>query len=122
MVRGMSETLIYHLARAREWQAAEDAGVYRGSPEDRRDGFLHFSTWGAIQQSAAKHRAGEADLLLIEVNADPIAADLKWEKSGSRGAVLFPHLYGELPLSAVTRIAPLPLDEATGLHIFPDWF
>ncbi|MFD2264007.1 DUF952 domain-containing protein [Lacibacterium aquatile] len=118
----MSETLIYHLARAKEWQAAEAAGVYRGSPEDRRDGFLHFSTSAAIKQSAAKHRAGEADLLLVEVNAEPLAADIKWEGSASRGAILFPHLYGDLPLSAVTRIAPLPLDEATGLHIFPDWF
>ena len=37
----------------------------------------------------------------------------------SRGGDLFPHLYGELPLSAVIWEKPLLLDEA-GNHIFPE--
>jgi uncharacterized protein (DUF952 family) len=34
---------------------------------------------------------------------------------------LFPHLYGELPLKAVHRVDPLPLDE-TGRHAFPRFY
>jgi uncharacterized protein (DUF952 family) len=45
-----------------------------------------------------------------------LGAHLKWEPS--RGGMLFPHLYGELPLQAVLRVDPLPLDAAER-HIFP---
>ena len=41
---------------------------------------------------------------------------LKWEPS--RGGALFPHLYGELPVTAALWVKPLPLDSA-GLHVFP---
>jgi uncharacterized protein (DUF952 family) len=37
----------------------------------------------------------------------------------SRGGDLFPHLYGELPLSAVRWAKPLPLG-AHGRHDFPE--
>lgn len=114
----MSASLIYHLARAAEWAAATAEGTYHGSVEDRRDGYLHFSTAAQIRVSAARHRAGEAGLLLIEADADRLGEALKWEES--RGGALFPHLYGPLPLTAVLRTAPLPLDEA-GLHQFPEW-
>jgi len=37
----------------------------------------------------------------------------------SRGGALFPHLYAEMPLSAVKWVKPLPLG-ADGRHEFPD--
>jgi uncharacterized protein (DUF952 family) len=90
--------------------------VYRGSAVDRRDGFIHFSTAAQAAETAARHFAGQHDLLLIAVDADALGARLKWEPS--RGGALFPHLYGELPLSAVRRVDPLPLG-ADGRHQFP---
>ena len=36
--------VIYHLARDAEWREAERAGRYVGTADDRRDGFLRFST------------------------------------------------------------------------------
>lgn len=110
--------LIYHLARKPAWEAAQQAGQYEGTPEDRADGFMHFSTATQVAESAAKHRRGEADLILLGV--DPAALDsdaLKWEVS--RGGQLFPHLYAALPLSAVRRADPLPLGP-DGLHLFPE--
>lgn len=114
----MSAALIYHLARAPEWAVAEQSGIYHGAAEDRRDGFLHFSAGEHIRESAARHRSGEAGLLVVEVRAADLGEALKWEIS--RNGIAFPHLYGPLTLQAVTRTAPLPLDEA-GQHIFPDW-
>lgn len=113
------EKLIYTLVRATDWQAAEEAGAYHGSADDRRDGFLHFSTAAQLRASAAKHRAGITDLLMLEVAADALDEALKWEtaSSGSRPG-LFPHLYGALPLGAVTQVVPLPLGD-DGLHQFP---
>ncbi|MEQ8370504.1 MAG: DUF952 domain-containing protein [Alphaproteobacteria bacterium] len=108
--------LIYHLARAAEWRAAQASGVYDGSAEDRADGFLHFSTAAQIEESAARHRAGEADLVLLQVDGAAAGDALKWE--ASRGGALFPHLYGSLPVAMVHRAEPLPLDDS-GRHVFP---
>ncbi|MDE2073216.1 MAG: DUF952 domain-containing protein, partial [Alphaproteobacteria bacterium] len=36
--------LIFKIVHRPEWQAARAAGAYAGSPKDRSDGFLHFST------------------------------------------------------------------------------
>ena len=113
------EKLIYTLVRAADWRAAEQAGAYHGSADDRRDGFLHFSTAAQLRASAAKHRAGIADLLMVEVSTAALGAALKWEPaSGGSSPGLFPHLYGVLPLAAVQQVVPLPLG-ADGLHQFP---
>jgi uncharacterized protein (DUF952 family) len=114
------EKLIYTLVRGSDWREAEAAGAYRGSADDARDGFLHFSSAAQVRESAAKHRAGEADLWLVEVETAPLGAALKWEPAGKR-AGLFPHLYAALPLSAVKRVVRLPLG-ADGRHVFPEGF
>jgi uncharacterized protein (DUF952 family) len=113
------ETLIYTLVRAADWQAAEAAGAYAGSAEDARDGFLHFSTAAQLRATAAKHRAGVADLVMVEADAAALGDALRWEPAagGSRPG-LFPHLYAALPIAAVTRAVPLPLGP-DGAHVFP---
>jgi len=109
-------TIIYHMCRADEWQAAQSSGFYLGSSQDVADGFMHFSTAPQIVESAAKHRAGQTGLLLLAVDADALGPALKWE--ASRGGQLFPHLYAALPISAARWAKPLPLG-ADGHHIFP---
>ncbi len=109
-------TLIYKICTAADWQQAEAAGAYRGSAADGADGFIHFSTAEQAPATAAKWFAGQRDLVLVAVDAQALGDRLKWEPS--RGGALFPHLYGELPLAAVRRVDPLPLD-AQGRHRFP---
>jgi uncharacterized protein (DUF952 family) len=110
---------VYTLVRAADWRAAEALGFYQGSADDVRDGFLHFSAAEQLRASAAKHRAGIADLLMVEVAAAALGEALKWEAaSGGSRLGLFPHLYGELPMSAVRRVVALPL-AADGAHHFP---
>jgi uncharacterized protein (DUF952 family) len=92
-------TLIYKLVSAAEWQEAERAGVYTGSADDRRDGFIHCSAADQVAETATKWFAGVPDLLLIAVDAEALGSTLKWEPA--RGGALFPHIYGVLPLSAV---------------------
>ena len=107
---------IYHICRNDEWQAAVAAGLYPGSSQDAADGFIHFSTAGQVADSAARHRAGQAGLVLVAVAADGLGPALKWECS--RQGALFPHLYGPLPRAAVRWVRELPLD-AAGRHVFP---
>jgi len=114
------QPMIHTLVRLTDWNAAEQAGAYGGSADDRRDGYLHFSTADQLRASAARHRAGQPDLLLVSVDAAALGAALVWEPAagGSRPG-LFPHLYGPLPLAAVRRVVPLPLGPDL-LHVFPD--
>ena len=114
VIRGMNT--IYKICTATEWRSAERNGVYRGSAVDHRDGFIHFSTGRQAAETAARHFAGQRDLVVLTVDAGKLGERLKWEPS--RGGALFPHLYGDLPISAVRKVDPLPLDDA-GQHVFP---
>lgn len=111
---------IYTMVRDADWRAAEREGRYAGSADDARDGFLHFSTAGQLRASAARHRAGVADLWLLEVATAPLGEALRWEAAagGSRPG-LFPHLYAMLPIGAVLSAIRLPLGP-DGSHQFPD--
>ncbi|GLQ07989.1 DUF952 domain-containing protein [Sneathiella chinensis] len=109
-------TFIYHMADKEDWAAARHAGFYAGTANDKADGFIHFSTGETVVGSAAKHRAGQENLILLTVDSDALGDALKWEPA--RGGILFPHLYGLLDPALVLREEPLPLGP-DGLHIFP---
>src|ERR1700680_3692545 len=98
----MSET-VYKIARASEWEAAQEAGVYLGSPDDRRDGYIHLCSAAQLQGTYQKHFTGERDLLLVEIDAARLQHRLRWESS--RGGERFPHLYGPLRLADVESIS-----------------
>jgi uncharacterized protein (DUF952 family) len=110
-------TTIYKICERAAWQAAERAGLYRGSEADARDGFIHFSTASQVAETAAKHFAGQTDLMLVAVDGGALGADLKWEPS--RGGDLFPHLYAALPVAAV-RWARSLADEINGRRALPE--
>ena len=82
-------------------------GVFTGALIDVTDGFIHFSTASQAAETARRHFAGQADLLLVAIDADRLGAALRYE--ASRGGDLFPHLYAPLELSAVRWVKPLPL-------------
>jgi uncharacterized protein (DUF952 family) len=109
-------SLIYKICPRALWHEAERAGVFRGAPVDRADGYIHFSTAAQVRETAARHFAGQDDLVLVAVEADALGPALRWEPS--RGGALFPHLYGDLPLRCVRRVEPLRLG-ADGVHHFP---
>src|SRR6202035_5938401 len=110
-------SLIYKICEHAPWREAEREQVFRGAPVDLADGFIHFSTADQVRETAAKHFAGAADLVLAAVEAGRLGPALRWEPS--RGGALFPHLYADLPLAAVQWVAPLPLG-SDRRHRFPD--
>jgi uncharacterized protein (DUF952 family) len=114
---GTVPATIYKICESALWREAEAVGLFRGAPIDTRDGFVHFSTATQVQETAARHFAGAADLMLIAVDAAALGDALKWEVS--RGGDLFPHLYGTLPLTAVLWARPLPLGRDRR-HVFPE--
>ena len=108
---------IYKICSASAWREAERQGVYRGSADDARDGFIHFSANSQVAGTAEKHFAGQTGLVLIAVEADALGAALRWERS--RNDELFPHLHGELDLGAVIGIHDMPA-RFDGTHDIPE--
>ena len=96
----MSEAVAYKIIAANEWAGIVADGAYSGSEVDHVDGYIHLSTQGQFAETAGKHYADRADLLRLTVDLAALGETVVWEPS--RGGQLFPHIYGPLPISAVT--------------------
>lgn len=131
----MQVKTIYKIMTAGEWEAVRAEGVYRGSAQDQRDGFIHLSTAAQMAETARKHFSGVPDLVVLAIDIEVLeklhtpsgegatvspeeerrdeeVSPLRWEPS--RGGDLFPHLYALLPSAAVQNVTPAPLaDDGT---------
>lgn len=111
-----ADKIIYKITPRVAWEEAEQRGKFEGAAIDLQDGYIHFSSSDQVAETAAKHFAGQHDLLLVAVDADSLDDALKWEVS--RGGALFPHLYAHLSMQSVLWAKPMPLSE-DGEHIIP---
>ncbi|GAA2208236.1 DUF952 domain-containing protein [Nonomuraea monospora] len=94
--------LIHHLALRADWESAQKAGEYRVSTLGRtleQEGFIHCSRDQA--QLDGVHTAYYSHLAepLLVLDIDPAGLDVRVENG-------FPHLYGPLPITAVTATRP----------------
>lgn len=110
-------TTIYKICPASLWRAAVADGIFRGSPVDLADGYIHFSTAKQVNETAAKYFAGQDDLILVAFDDAMLGVEVRYEPS--RGGQLFPHLYAPLDPKLALWVKPLPLDAGSG-HIFPE--
>ena len=101
--------LAFKIISTQDWTAVETARRYGGSTVDRADGYIHMSTTAQLAETARKHYAGKLDLMLLSVDLTCLGCALVWEPS--RGGDLFPHLYDDLPLSAVTDARPFTVSD-----------
>ncbi|MCB1407607.1 MAG: DUF952 domain-containing protein [Rhodobacteraceae bacterium] len=108
--------LVYKIFRRPEWDEFVAAGRTLGAPIDLIDGYIHLSTASQVAETAAKHFAGQSNLVLVAVETGALGADLRWEPS--RGGALFPHLYRPMIAADVVWDKSLPLGAAG--HIFPE--
>ncbi len=109
--------LVYKIVDADLWESARQSGSFRGAGIDAEDGFIHLSAANQVQETARLHFAGQANLVLVEFDANQLGNDLRWE--ASRGGQLFPHFYGEIPVQMAGHIWPLPLNE-DGIPVLPE--
>ncbi|NML94036.1 DUF952 domain-containing protein [Novosphingobium olei] len=107
----MSETpqVAYKVLTAPQMAQLEADAVFKGAPVDLADGYIHLSTEAQLAETIDKHFAGQDDLHLATVDLAVLGDAVKWEPS--RGGQLFPHIYADLPLSAVLAYGPLRRDE-----------
>lgn len=101
---------IFHLTTSAEWDAAQSAGSYTGSTRGRtlaEEGFIHCSRgdqWPRVRDQFY----ADLDESLVLLKIDPDRLDVPVVDEAAPGSEeTFPHLYGPLPLAAVTQVIPL---------------
>lgn len=98
----MTDARAYKIYTPTQWAERSADGPLPWAPVDLDDGFMHLSTAGQILETANKHFGGQTSVVLLEVHLHRLPQGrLRWEPS--RGGALFPHVYGELPKTAVGR-------------------
>lgn len=97
--------IVYKIVPRAAWEEAEREGLYRGSADDVRDGFIHLSLAEQLEGTLERHFAGQRGLLLVSFDAQALAPALRFEPS--RGGALFPHYYGALPTSRALSVAAI---------------
>lgn len=101
------ETL-FHITTDAAWQAARTLGRYEGDTL-ATEGFIHCSTRGQVVEVANRYYAGRQGLVVLSIDAGAVGAEIRYEDLDG-GDKPFPHIYGPLPLAAVTAVRPLEPD------------
>lgn len=96
------DNYIYKALTPNQWAAFQSGGVFTGSPVDLADGYIHLSCASELKATLDKWYADQAQVVLLQVKTSAIEAQLKYEVS--RGGVDFPHLYADLPMSAIGQV------------------
>jgi uncharacterized protein (DUF952 family) len=76
-------------------------------------GFVHLSAPAQVHLPANRLYAGRTDLVLLHCDPALLSAPVRWEPGVPTDpqSMLFPHLYGPLPIAAVTRVTRYLPDE-----------
>lgn len=98
----MPDQIVYKIMSAAELEQMQRDGVFRGSPADHADGYIHLSCGSQVAATLDKHFNGVEGLMLVAVDLSRLGDSVRWEQA--RGGELFPHIYGHLPVGAVVSV------------------
>ena len=108
---------IYKILTPDQWSAFQSDASFAGAPIDLSDGYIHFSTAEQAKETADKYFADHNDIVLLELDAEAFAENLKWEPS--RGGALFPHLYATLSIESIQESWTMQRG-SDGMFSYPD--
>jgi uncharacterized protein (DUF952 family) len=97
--------VLVHLCPSDEWSSARTQGQLL--PESLASvGFIHLSTPEQVHLPANRLFRGRDDLVLLQIDPDRLDAPIHWEPGVPTDpeSMLFPHLYGALPIDAVISV------------------
>lgn len=102
-------SVLVHLCTTADWDRAQRTGELR-PPSLDEVGFVHLSAPEQVHLPANRLYSGRADMVLLRCDPTLLAAPVRWEPGvpSDPAAMLFPHLYGPLPVAAVTSVTPYP--------------
>jgi len=96
--------MIYHLITHEIWEKTLNSNKPIYEPASfKTEGFIHCSFAEQIAESANLHFPEQTELVVLHIVEKRIKNIIKTE--ASRQGILFPHIYGELPLDAVEELS-----------------
>jgi uncharacterized protein (DUF952 family) len=95
---------VFHISERGAFAAALEAGAYTAESLGR-EGFIHCSTRAQVPRTAARFFSGRTGLVLLCIDAERIAALLRYEAADGES---FPHCYGPIPLEAIPAVIDFP--------------
>jgi uncharacterized protein (DUF952 family) len=100
--------VIYHFCPRTEWEAASATGSYTADSLATQ-GFIHCSPRHHVHESATIRARGRTDLVVLEVDEDRLPEPAVWEEGDPPHptGMLFPHVYGPIPVTAVVAVQNL---------------
>ncbi len=110
-------SLIYHLVRRDDWEGRSLSGEYSASSLGV-EGFNHCAEDEAQLLAVARRLySGETDLLVLEVETEALASQVKREPS--RSGEIYPHIYGPINVEAVAGVRRLLAGPDGGFRLGP---
>ncbi len=106
---GTSDQPIFHLALPEDWAAAFASGEYRMSTRGvtlEQEGFIHCSTPEQMQDTANRFYGDIDQLVVLTIDPRLVPSPIVFEPPAPGADVLFPHIYGPLPVGAVNLARP----------------
>ena len=105
-----SNGMLVHLCGTQSWSVSRRDGAISPAPDA---GFIHLSTPDQVHLPANRLYRGRQDLVLLYVDPDRLSALLRWEPGmpTDPDGMMFPHLYGPLPVDAVVAVVDYRPDE-----------
>lgn len=92
---------LYKILTPEEWAVFQQEKVFKGSPLDQRDNFIHLSLEHQYRPVLENFFKGVEAVVLIEIDPQLLAANTLKIEANKPGGECFPHLYSTIPLSAV---------------------
>ena len=101
--------VLVHLCGVEEWSRARSLGGLHPDTGGRGP-FIHLSTPQQVHLPANRLYRGRGDLVLLHIDPARLDSPVRWEPGVATDpqSMLFPHLYGPLPVRAVIRVTPYP--------------
>lgn len=99
--------VLVHLCSETDWARAQFDGELR-PPSLAEVGFVHLSAPEQVHLPANRLYRGQSDLILLVCDPRLLGSPVRWEPGvpTDPASMLFPHLYGALPVAAVSRAVP----------------
>ncbi|HYN93633.1 MAG TPA: DUF952 domain-containing protein [Pilimelia sp.] len=114
-------TRLLHITERTTWEAALRTGSYRTSTRGvslDEQGFIHCSLPHQLR-AVAEYVYGDADdLVVLVIDSERLGAPVRYE-TPEPGAEKYPHVYGAVPTSAVSKVVPVEHD-AEGRMLLPE--
>jgi uncharacterized protein (DUF952 family) len=114
-------TRLLHITERTNWEAAVRTGWYRTSTRGvllEEQGFIHCSMPHQLRTVAEFIYGDAEDLVVLVIDSERLDAPVKYE-APEPGADTYPHIYGPVPVNAVSEVVPVQHDD-DGRMLLPD--